>query len=84
MPDGPEEKPTMTVEELEAELLKLDPDARGRLAATLLRSLEGLSDAENERLWAEEAARRLAEIEAGVVEPRAGADVLRDIRSRLP
>ena len=37
--------------------LKPDPKARARLAATLLKSLEELSDEESAQLWAEEAAR---------------------------
>ena len=43
----------MSIEEIEAEALKLDPKARARLAGRLLESLETLSDQENERLWAE-------------------------------
>jgi hypothetical protein len=48
----------MSIEEIEAEALKLDPKARARLAEKLLESLETLSDQENERVWAEEADRR--------------------------
>jgi len=55
----------MTIEELEAEALKLNPNLRARLAEKLLHSLEALSDAENERLWAEEALRRHEELETG-------------------
>ena len=51
----------MSIEEIEAEALKLDPQARARLAEKLLESLETLSDQENERLWAEEADRRDAD-----------------------
>jgi hypothetical protein len=47
----------MSIEDIEAEALKLDPKDRARLAARLLESLETLSDQENERLWAEEAVR---------------------------
>ena len=48
----------MSIDELEAEALKLAPAARARLAERLLESLETLSDEENARLWAEEARRR--------------------------
>ena len=48
----------MSTEELEAEALKLSPRERARLAERLLESLENLTDEENEKLWAEEAARR--------------------------
>ena len=50
----------MSIEELEAEALKLKPAARARLAERLLDSLENLSDEENARVWAEEAERRSA------------------------
>ena len=48
----------MSIDELEAEALKLAPTSRARLAAKLLESLEALSDEENLRLWAEEAQHR--------------------------
>jgi hypothetical protein len=74
----------MNLEELETEALKLSPDLRARLAEKLLHSLEALSDAENERLWAEEALRRHDELESGAAAVRSGEDVFRDARSRLP
>ena len=54
----------MSLKELEAEAMKLDPKARARLAGKLLESLENLSEEENTRLWAEEAQRRDAEMDA--------------------
>ena len=45
----------MSIDDIEGEVLKLDPQARARLAKKLLESLEALSEEENERLWAEEA-----------------------------
>jgi hypothetical protein len=53
----------MSIEELEAEALKLTPQARAKLAGKLLESLEGLSEAENERLWLDEAERRDADLD---------------------
>jgi hypothetical protein len=41
----------MSIDEIEAEALKLEPKACARLAERLLRSLEVLSDGENETLW---------------------------------
>ena len=73
----------MNLEELEAEVLQLNPQARAQLAAKLLQSLEVLSDAENERLWAEEALRRHVELETGVATPRAAEDIFREARARL-
>jgi hypothetical protein len=48
----------MSIDEIEAEALKLSAPARARLAERLLESLEDLSPDENEHLWAEEAERR--------------------------
>ena len=73
----------MSIEEIEAEALKLDPKARARLAARLLESLETLSDEENERLWAEEADRRDADWDSVPGTARPAADVLRDAQARL-
>ncbi len=73
----------MSLEELEAEVLGLNPHARAQLATKLLQSLEALSDAENERLWAEEALRRNEELETRVTTPKAAEDVFREARARL-
>ena len=71
----------MSTEEVEAEALKLSPRERARLAERLLESLENLTDEENEKLWAEEAARRDAAWDGATARP--AADVLREARSRL-
>ena len=73
----------MSIDDIEAEVLKLDPQSRARLAKRLLESLETLSDEENERLWAEEADRRDAEWDATPGSGRLAADVLRDARAKL-
>jgi putative addiction module component (TIGR02574 family) len=73
----------MSIEELEAEALKLTPQARAKLAGKLLESLEGLSEQENEQLWAEEAVRRDADLDANPGKGRAAEDVFREARSRL-
>jgi hypothetical protein len=73
----------MNIEELEAEVLKLNPLARAQLAAKLLQSLDALSEAENERLWADEALRRHEELETGVATLRPADDVFREARARL-
>ena len=73
----------MSIEEIEAEALKLDPKARARLAERLLESLEALSGQENEGLWAEEAERRDAEWEAAPGTARQSGAVLRDARTKL-
>ena len=73
----------MSIDEIEAEALKLDPQARARLAKKLLESLETLSDEENERLWAEEADRRDGDWDSAPDHARPAADVLRDARAKL-
>ena len=71
------------IDDIEAEVLKLDPRARARLAKKLLESLEALSDEENERLWMEEADRRDAAWDAAPGSGPSAAEVLRDARARL-
>jgi len=73
----------MKLEEIESEALKLDASGRARLAEKLLRSLDALSDADNERLWVEESLRRHEELESGAAKSRPADDVFRDARSRL-
>ncbi len=73
----------MTMEQVESEALKLKPEARAELAEKLLRSLEDLSDADIERLWAEEAVRRDAELDSGTASMRDAEDVFRDARARI-
>jgi hypothetical protein len=73
----------MTIEQVETEALKLEPQARAKLAEKLLRSLDELSEKEIEQLWAEEALGRDAEIDSGAASLRDAEDVFRDARSRL-
>ncbi len=73
----------MNIDDLEAEVLQLDPQARARLAKRLLESLETLSDEENERLWAEEADCRDADWDSAPGSGRPAGDVLRDARAKL-
>lgn len=70
----------MSIEELEAAALKLEPSQRARLAERLLDSLENLTPEENARLWAEEAQRRSDALDAGTLHSRAAEDVFRDAR----
>ncbi|HEU4511121.1 MAG TPA: addiction module protein [Pyrinomonadaceae bacterium] len=73
----------MTIEQVEIEALKLDPKARAELAEKLLKSLDDLSQDEIERLWAEEASRRDAELDAGAASMRDAEDVFREARNRI-
>lgn len=55
-----------TVDDLEAQALRLAPDERVRLADRLLASLS--ADAEVDDAWAAEVERRLAELDSGQAE----------------
>jgi hypothetical protein len=72
----------MSIDELEAAALKLEPKARARLAERLLESLENLSPSENAVIWAEEAQRRAEALDAGSLSSRSAADVFREARAR--
>jgi hypothetical protein len=54
----------MDVQQIEAEALRLDLESRARLADRLYLSLDGLSEEDWTQLWAAEAARRHAEMDA--------------------
>lgn len=73
----------MTTQQVEDEALKLKPEARAELAEKLLRSLEDLSDEDIQRLWAEEAVRREAELDSGTATMRDAEDVFREARTRI-
>ena len=74
---------TPNLKKCEAQALELSPGERAILAERLLASLDALDDAENERLWIEEAERRYREYKKGNISSRPAADVLRDARSRI-
>lgn len=73
----------MSIDEIEAEAMKLTPHARAKLAGKLLESLEGLSDEENQQLWADEAARRDADLDTNPDNARPADEVFREARSKL-
>lgn len=71
----------MSIEELEAEIKKLTLKDHTALAKCVIESLDQLSAPEIEPLWAEEAERRLDELELGLVPERPAEDVLRRARA---
>ncbi len=77
----------MTTEEIVAAALKLDRKDRAQLASRLIRSLdeeeEKLSPEECEKLWLEEAERRLEEWEQGKVKGVPGEEVFARAREIL-
>jgi hypothetical protein len=73
----------MSTDEILAAVLALDPKTRAEVAHRIIVSLDELSDEENERLWAEEADRRLKELRAGRAKELPGKQVLADARALL-
>lgn len=69
-----------TLEQIAQEALRLAPAQRAELADFLLGSLDSTPPDEVQRLWLEEAARRLAEIRSGTVETIPSEDVLAEAR----
>ena len=73
----------MSIKEIEAEIQKLDLKDRATLAKWIVESLDELSEAEVEALWAEEAERRLDELEQGLVAEIPDREVLRRARAAI-
>jgi hypothetical protein len=73
----------MSIKEIEAEIQKLDLKDRATLAKWIVESLDDLSEAEVEALWAEEAERRLDELEQGLVTEIPDKEVLRRARAAI-
>jgi putative addiction module component (TIGR02574 family) len=71
------------VRELESKAMKLSRRARARLAQRLISSLDEDADAQTERLWMEEAERRLDELKSGKVAGIPADKVIRKARSAL-
>ena len=73
----------MSINDIETEALKLHPKERARLAEKLLESLEDLSEAENEQVWADEAARRDKQMDSNPSASTPADEVFREARSKL-
>ena len=73
----------MSIKEIEAEIKNLDLKDRATLAKWIVESLDDLSEAEVEALWAEEAERRLDELEQGLVTEIPDREVLRRARAAI-
>lgn len=73
----------MVIDDIEAAALKLSPQARARLANSLLASLDDLNSEELDQIWSEEALLRNNQWDAGELEVRSADEILRDVRSRL-
>lgn len=71
----------MTMELLK-EVLSLPVEQRALLADTILRSLNA-PDADLDRIWVEEAKRRLEELRSGRIKAVPGDEVLQRVRARF-
>ncbi len=71
-----------TYDEIFGAALSLPPGLRAMLAEHLLKSLDSTKQAEIDALWAEEAEKRVQDIEQGRVTLIPGEHVLRELRSR--
>lgn len=73
----------MNDEQLEAEIMKLNLDARARLAENLILSLDAPSDEENLRFWVAEAERRLRDLREGKAKEIPAEEVFRRARQAI-
>ncbi|MDZ4163687.1 MAG: addiction module protein [Smithellaceae bacterium] len=73
----------MGIHEIEAEIRKLPISDRASLAKWIVGSLDELSESEIEALWAEEAERRLDELEQGLATEVPAEEVLRRARAAI-
>ena len=73
----------MSLKDIESEIKKLDLKDRATLAKWIVESLDELSESEVEALWAEEAERRLDELEQGLVTEIPDREVLRRARAAI-
>ena len=71
------------LEEVAPKALNLSLKERAKLAELLLESLDSLSEAEIEELWATEAERRLEEYQSGRVETVSAESVFREANELL-
>jgi putative addiction module component (TIGR02574 family) len=71
-----------TYDEIFGAALALPPGLRAMLAEHLLKSLDSAQQTELDALWADEAEKRVQEVEQGVVTPVPGFQVFQELRSR--
>ena len=69
--------------QVESKALKLPARERARLAERLISSLDDQTDPDAEKLWIEEAERRLDELRSGRVRTKAAETAFRKARSTL-
>ncbi len=65
-----------------AELFRLPPEERAKLALELIRSLDGEAEADADEAWAAEIERRGAEVDAGTAETMTFDEYREHVRRR--
>ena len=73
----------MDIEQIEAEIMKLEPEARAELARRILANLETSSETDFPGPWVAEAERRLEDLRRGNATEAPAKEVLRRVRSRI-
>lgn len=73
----------MNDEQLDAEIMKLDLDARARLAEKLILSLDVPSDKDNLHLWVVEAEQRLKDLREGRAKEIPAEEMFRRARQAI-
>lgn len=73
----------LTVNQLENELFNLDLNTRAHLAEKLILSIDAPSDAENLKLWVDEAERRLVDLRSGKAREYPANEVFQSLRNAL-
>ncbi len=73
----------MTMQQLEAELFRLDIQSRAKLAEKLILSIDAPNEEENLQLWVAEAEHRLADLRAGKAREIPAEEAFRSIRSTI-
>lgn len=73
----------LTVQQLENELFNLDLNTRARMAEKLILSIDAPNEAENLKLWVEEAERRLTDLRSGKAREYSADEVLQSVRAAL-
>jgi hypothetical protein len=76
-------KKKMNPEQLEAEIMKLNLEARASLAERIILSLDAPTEAENLQLWVREAERRLKDLREGKAKEEAVYEVLQRARAAI-
>lgn len=73
----------LTIPQLETELFNLDLNTRAHLAEKLILSIDAPSEAENLKLWVDEAERRLTDLRAGKAREYPASEVFQSLRAAL-